>query len=152
MPTLIMVVLQLIGLGIVWAVFTWGSTDDYDLRIAVIKAGDLHWPVLAIALYHYMVIFLNVYPMVFKERCMGKGNVRANLFIYRLAAEEPNESSAVVLHEDGELGKYNRANRSIHHYLENANTLLLSAPLCYYVCPFPTFVVILASCAGRILH
>ena len=147
-----MIFCHLIGLGIAWAVFRWGSPDDYDLRIAGIKAGDLQWPVIAIALYHYMVIFLNVYPMVFKERCMGGGNVRANLFVYRLAAEDPKQSSSVVLHEDGELGKYNRANRSIHHYLENANTLLLSAPLCYYVLPFPTFVVILTSCAGRILH
>lgn len=28
-------------------------------------------------------------------------------------------ANAVVLEEEGDIGKYNRANRSMHHFIEN---------------------------------
>ena len=83
---------------------------------------------------------------------MRGGNLRANMFIFRLAAEKPDESSAVVLHEEGDLGYYNRGNRSIYHFLENCLPILTSMPLGFFLFPFPSAVCLMVYSLGRIIY
>ena len=99
-----------------------------------------------------MVVILNFYPVYYKEQVMTKGNIRANQFIYRLANEPADTSSAVVLHEDGDLGYYNRANRGIYHFLENCLPIVMTTPLGFWTYPFPTFVCICVYSFGRLLY
>ena len=80
------------------------------------------------------------------------GNLRANMFIYKLATDQSDEKSAIVLHENGDIGHYNRANRSVYHFLENSLPIVASLPLAFFMFPFPTFVLTGMFCTGRIIY
>ena len=143
-----------VGGGIAWAVTKWGSTSAYDAKITTLRTIDPNfmYAYLACVVFAYVVVFLNFYPVFYKEQVMRGGNLRANQFIFRLAAENADESSAVVLHEDGDLGLYNRANRGIYHFLENCLPLVVSLPLGFWTYPFPTFVCVCVYSFGRVVY
>ena len=56
------------------------------------------------------------------------------------------------MHEEGDLGHYNRANRSIYHFLENSLGLIAALPLSFFLFAFPTFVTLCFFCLGRIIY
>ena len=109
---------------------------------------------LALVLFQATLIWMNMYPMRYKAGIMtGKaGNLRANMFIYKLATDTAEEGSAVVMHSEGDLGRYNRANRSIYHYLENSLGVIASLPLSFFLFPLPTFVLLCVFCLGRVVY
>jgi hypothetical protein len=79
------------------------------------------------------------------------GNLRANPTIFKMIGENaPLE--AIVLEDEGDLGKYNRANRSLNHFVENGLSLPISLLLNSITFPFPTFVTICFFAVGRVLH
>jgi hypothetical protein len=147
--------MQVIGAAIAFAVFKLGATDAYSKAIvaAVVDGGHLKFAGLVVIAY--AVRFVNFFPMAFKEKIM-KGalrdeiglNMRANPFIYTTM-----KSKDVVLFEnDGLKGKYNRANRSLTHMIENFASTLAGLMLSGSVFPFPTFVCTCLFGAGRIMH
>ena len=79
------------------------------------------------------------------------GNLRANLFIYKSAAENSSESR-VLLATEGDEGHYNRANRSLYHFVEHSIPLVLAITLCSFVFPFPTFILTCLLFFGRIVY
>ena len=79
-------------------------------------------------------------------------NLRANMHIFRLADQNPDQSSAVVLHEEGDLGLYNRANRSIYHTVETGISLIVTLPLCFYTYTLPTGIIATIYCLGRMIY
>jgi len=101
-----------------------------------------------------MGIFLNFYPMMYKDgiMTMKSGNLRANMQILKLAEQKSAEPEYVVLETEGVIGQYNRANRSLTHFVENAMHFVLLLPLAMYVQPFPTFILTLVFCLGRVMH
>ena len=91
--------------------------------------------------------------MRFKERFMGRGgNLRSNMFIYKMATDQAGEGSVVILNEDGDIGAYNRGNRSLHHFLENSLPFVASMPIVFFLYPIPAFVILCIFCVGRIAH
>ena len=146
------IITTLIGYGIAYLVYNQGDTAKFDNRLNKVKELELHWWFAAMIAFNLTVAWMNQYPMRYKEQIMMGGNLRANMFIYRLANEDPAESSAVVLHEDGDLGSYNRANRSIYHFLENCMGFLASLPIVFYTFTKPAVVLVLVFCFGRIVH
>jgi hypothetical protein len=60
---------------------------------------------------------VNNYP-AFWFKNGWEGNVRSNPFIYKAIGENAADN-AIIFDESGNIGKYNRANRSIHHMVEN---------------------------------
>ena len=144
-----------IGYGIAYAIYAFAETEKYDERIALAKTYDMQWFLLAAVVFSLTVAWLNMYPMRFKERVMGgpgAGNLRANMFIYKLATAQADEGSAVVLHDEGDLGRYNRGNRSIYHFLENCLPLVVAMPISFFLFPLPTFVCVVIYCFGRIVY
>ena len=143
-----------IGYGIVYLIYSNGSTSLYDSRIDKVKAYHGQYFMAYLILFELTVLWLNLYPMVFKAAIMRRddGNLRANMFIYKLATDKSDEKSAIVLHEDGDIGNYNRANRSIYHFLENSLPFVASLPLTFFMFPFPTFVLTCMFCLGRIVY
>jgi hypothetical protein len=113
----------------------------------------LQWAYLSAFVFGYLVVWLNLYPMQYKSLVLrGKsGNLRANMFIYKMAAEGASESR-VVLASEGDEGLYNRANRSLYHFTENAMGLVLSIALNSFTFPIPTFVLVCIYFVGRILY
>lgn len=68
-----------------------------------------------------------------------------------MAAEGQTESR-VILSSEGDEGKYNRANRSLYHFIENSMSVALGIALGGFVFPFPTFVVVMIFFFGRLLY
>ena len=57
-----------------------------------------------------------------------------------------------MLNQDGDIGKYNRANRSLHHFLETSLGFVASLPINFFLWPLPTFVLLCVYCAARMAH
>ena len=147
------VVLTLIGYGITLAIHKNGNTAQYDYKIAIVYANEMQNAYLIAYLFSVLVIFLNMFPIIFKEKIMeaSSGNLRANMFIYHLVA--PGQSpSAVVLNPEGDIGLYNRGNRALYHFLENSAPMLLGLVLNTFVYPFPTLIVMAIFIFGRIVY
>ena len=142
-----------LGTGIAFAVYKKGDTAKYDEKISIVNSFDLQWGYLSAFLFSLLVIFLNNYPMGYKGRIMRgtSGNLRANMFIYKSAAENSSESR-VVLSTEGDEGHYNRANRSLYHFAENSIQLVLAIGLCSFVFPFPTFILTAILFVGRLIY
>ena len=56
------------------------------------------------------------------------------------------------MHEDGEIGNYNRGNRSIGHFLENALPILVTLPIGFKVFPVPSALLFINYSVGRIVY
>ena len=57
-----------------------------------------------------------------------------------------------MLITDGDIGRYNRGNRSLTHFIENTFPIIAGLPINFYLFPLPTFVLLCAYCLGRIGH
>jgi uncharacterized membrane protein YecN with MAPEG domain len=79
------------------------------------------------------------------------GNLRANMYIYQ-AVGASDDSPVVVLAENGVLGKFNRANRSLHHFAENVPGILVSMLLAGFCFSFHVFVLVCFFALGRVMH
>ena len=113
----------------------------------------MQWCYLSSFVFSYLVIYLNSYPMQYKAKVMrGKSaQLRSNMFIYKNAAEGSSESR-IVLSTDGDEALYNRANRSLYHFLENSISMVLAIVLDSFVFPVPTFVLTVLFFIGRIIY
>ena len=93
--------------------------------------------------------------MVFKSKIMrGKsGNLRTNMAIYK-AIDSAGEATGqtIVMDQTGATGQYNRANRSLSHFVETAPAVVVMLPLVASVYPLPSFVLTAIYAAGRVLH
>ena len=74
------------------------------------------------------------------------------MFIFRVAAENPEESSAIIMHEEGDIGRYNRANRSIHSFLDWVTATVCVLPFTFFVYPLPSFLCLTLFCLGRLIY
>jgi len=156
--TLMMVTIvpRIIGLLIAYAIYYFGSTAKYDSKIATLSGNDLGWLFLGAFSLSKTVLWLNFFPMYYKSQIMrgNSGNLRANLFIYKVnfPAKEHDTLPYVVMEDEGEIGEYNRANRSLHHFTESAAIVVMDFLLAGYVFPFPVMVLMMILCLGRVFH
>jgi hypothetical protein len=60
--------------------------------------------------------------------------------------------NAVVMEDEGEVGGYNRGNRSLAHMVENIPGFVAGLLMCGAVFPFPTFALACVFSVGRVLH
>ena len=131
-----------IGTGIAAATYKFGDTALYDRKIAAAIANDAHWGALGALLFTRAVGFVNFFPMQLKAGIVGfegdngpEGmNLRANPFYYKVIGEGASKDWTVIFQTDGAMGKYNRAQRSIHHMVENFGTLLITMPVVSACC------------------
>lgn len=155
-PVLACLVPAMIGFGIASAIYHFGSTSAYDGKIETAAVLDLQWPLFAAVLISWLTRWINFYPATLKSAAMdgkAKGNIRANLYLFKVNVEESkNALPPVILEDEGTAGMYNRANRSLHHYVENMPGLLLCFAPAGFCFPFPVLVVTAIFCVGRVLH
>jgi len=148
-------VMQLIGLAIAFGVFKLGATAAYSERIAAAVDAQQHLICAALAVVAYAVRFVNFFPMAFKSVVM-KGplrdtiglNMRSNQFVY----SSVKGKDTVIFENDGVVGMYNRANRSLTHMTENFASVLAGLMMAGTVFPFPTLVCAVLFGLGRIWH
>ena len=145
-----LVVLPLVGFAIALAAIGVPA----EAKTALIRQYELQWLFLGMVLLRRCVAFLNMYPMLYKARVMLRksGNLRANMYLYKAIGKAAAGDSTVVLHDDGDEGKFNRANRSLHHFTEEAASTTASFVLAALVYPVPAFVCAALTAAGAVLH
>ncbi len=145
-------VLVVIGLLGGWLIYALAG-DKVDTQIGVDK-GFLF---LAAIVFGRMVLQLNFFPMQYKSKIMkGKSkNLRTNMAIYKPLNQEggtDEKSAAIVMVAEGDVGKYNRANRSLTHFTETVPSVLFMLFLVGPVFPQAAFGIVVVYSLGRVLH
>ena len=142
-----------ISVGIGFAIHEWFDTALYESRIALLKEYDMQWACLGAVIFYCTVIWLNIYVIDRKAKYShGEKNLSPNFFIYSFANQNSFESSAVILNEEGDIGKYNRGNRSIQYFIETNLSILVLLPITAFVYPTPSLVGFIIYCLGRIVY
>lgn len=142
------------GIGLLIAFLIYAvNRDVYNAKFEQIAYAGYAYAYLSAYIFARMVHWLNMYPLFHKSAVMrgDSGNLRANMLIYRQIGEGAHPG-AIVLAEDGELGAYNRANRSLTHFVENSTGVALAVVLCSYPFALPTFISLCVFALGRIVH
>ena len=155
-PLLFATVPLAIGGGIAEALYHMNA-DAYDLRIASVRAYDLHWPLFGAVLFGVLTRFLNFFAGPLKGPAMAgraKGNIRANMYLYKVSEQDDSSPPMppVILEDRGAAGMYNRANRSLHHFLESSPPFLLNFAPAGFLFPHAAFVLMCVFAVGRVAH
>ena len=131
-----------------------------DEKFAILFDYNLAYVYLGALIISMMTRFINFYPLTLKNAALGddkaKGNMRANMYLFKVsideAAKEPTIYSPVILQDEGAAGMYNRANRSLHHFIENAPGFIMMYALAGFVFPLAAMVCAIGFALGRLLH
>jgi len=141
----------LIGTALAYGLVKLDSADKYRVKMTEISGDDRHWLFLAVVVFGRMIAYVNFFPAGYKNHM--KGNLRSNPFIYTIrGGAKDNEDNIVSFEEEGDIGKYNRANRSIHHMIENYGSFLVGFVLAGNVFPKSVFSLVCIFSLGRIAH
>jgi len=146
---------RVVGIGSAFLVLTFGASGLYRVKLGKIAENDLGYLYLSAFVMSALVQWLNVYPMLFKQKLLIKGNMRANMCFFKMCVAGPatgKPTPYVVMEEEGVVGEYNRANRSMFHFNENLGGVLLNLLLAGFVFPLPAFVCVVVFALGRVLH
>ena len=127
-----------IGVAIACGIYKYGNTAAHDKKMAPIFADDMHWIYLSVVVFGRLVAMVNIYPMTWKAKIMRmkSGNLRSNMFIYKQVGDKAVDN-AIVLEDVGDVGGYNRANRSLHHMVENFGVFVVGLALAGAVAAAP---------------
>jgi len=153
-PAVASVVPLLIGFGIAVGI-SHAAGDKPSSKLNTFGDLELQWLCFSAVALGIVPRFLNFSPTSLKGPATeqfaskAKGNIRANMYMFKVRDDGGN---LVVLEEEGAAGAYNRANRSIHHFVENALPFFLTVPLAGYVWPLPVFVLTIVYAIGRVAH
>lgn len=151
----LMLVTRLICFTIAFLIYYYGDRTFFDSQIAVLTGMHWGYVYIGVGIFSLLVHWLNLYPMAFKGKIMlqNSGNMRANMSIYKVNLPDTEKQLPyVVLEEEGDVGEYNRANRSLFHFNENAAGFLLNFVFAGGVFPFPAMIIIIVFAVGRALH
>ena len=147
------IILVGIGYGIASGIHAWGSTELYEERIELAKSYDAQWAILGLviftALNHWKIYYVNSHKARLMDWTDGKN--RPNSYYYRLATDKAETGSAIVFNLEGDVGKYNMANRSTYMFMEMCLGFLASVYLVFFLYPFPAFVLFCLFAFGRII-
>jgi len=135
-----------IGCGIAAMFHSSGSTSKYDARIAMLSGMDLK-PLYAIPLIFYLTQSFAVFHAAI-YRCLTPLN-NPNQYISKVMNK--NEPY-VLLEEEGDAGKFNRAQRASANVQETAALVLSTALMGGFVYPYPMAGLFTAYCGARVLY
>ena len=121
-----------------------------EKKLKLVEAMDLKCCYLALVVLGRTVALVNFVPIGYKNGL--KGNIRSNPFFFQTTGDTTQPKQMVLYREDGFHGKYNRANRSVHHMVETSGAFFAAVGPVGWLFPRQTFGAVLLFCAGRILH
>jgi len=145
---------RVVGFLLAWAIAHFGASIQYTLRIRAL-GNDAGYLYIGAVVFTFMVSFLNKFPIVYKGQVIkgGSGNLSSNMQIFKVLSPAGTQPLPyVVLEDDGTVGEYNRANRSLHHFNENVAGLIINIVLAGRVFAFPVFILICVFFVARLLH
>ncbi|CAE8585090.1 unnamed protein product, partial [Polarella glacialis] len=131
-----------IGLAVACAIYTYGVTAKYEKKIGMLAEYDLGWVYLGLIVVKLGVMLININLGI--QRKAAKINV-PDQQVYSVYVEPGKPVFGYVLMEkEGALGCFNRAQRALQNFLEQAPMMLAMFFAAGFVFPFPAFV--LAAC------
>ncbi|WP_446009363.1 MAPEG family protein [Candidatus Electrothrix sp.] len=141
-----------LGLPIAFLIFSLGDTAYYRQNISAMFPVSGQWVLLTAFVFSRLSAFLNLFPLLEKEKVMhpDSGNLRANMKIFKVLGN--GTSGAVVMNMEGQTGRYNRANRSMENFVENAAPIGVNAVLVSLCFPLPAFILICIYALARVAH
>ena len=143
------------GFGLLFAylIHRFGQTDLYTSRLDIAKSYDMQWACFGAFILSLTSFWLNLYPMLAKARINPlASNTRANMYFLKNATHLTDECTAIKLWEEGVIGKYNRANRGVHSFIENGFSFLAPLPLALYLYTKPSMILTVLYCYGRVAY
>ena len=118
----------------------------------------MHWAELGSLLFALTVVFMNMYPMQFKDGMYHEGNLRSNMFFFKIVVPPTDKFKSVyslncvTLAEESDIGRYNYANRSLYNFVEWSLSAIVVLPFNFFVYPYPSLACILTYCLGRLVY
>jgi hypothetical protein len=157
MLAVLMLAPRVIGTGIAFLIFLFGATAQQKelvgKKLELLESWGLGYLYCSIYIFSVLVMWLNVLPMVYKARLGLKGNIRANMQFYKVLSSNGMAKMPLVgLEEEGDVGMYNRANRSLSHFVENMGSALINMLAAGFVFGLPTLVLTVVFFLGRVLY
>jgi uncharacterized membrane protein YecN with MAPEG domain len=143
-----------IGYGLAVAIYHVDQAK-HDEHLTILAQNNLHFLYFAGVLLALLTKFLNFFPAGLKDAAMrgqARGNIRANMYLYKVSGPAHDSLPPVILEDEGAAGRYNRANRSLHHYVENSLPVFLATPLAGFAFPAAVFVLVAIFCVARVMH
>lgn len=142
--------------GVAFLIYHFGDTRFYDSMFEFFdelsdkKLGYLY---LVVALFSILVSWLNTSPEVQKARIITASTtgLSTNAYFYKVNSQR-KQMPYVVLEDDGFVGQYNRANRSLHHFVEWSVAVALTIPFAGSVFPLPVMILTILFAIGRVWH
>jgi len=157
-PVVAVAIFASVGAGIAVGISAV-ATDHHqtEKKFEMLAKYQLQWLYFSAWLLSALTRYLNFYPGGLKSAAMAgraKGNMRANMYLFKVMVDHPGDKQLplVIMEEDGAAGRYNRGNRSLHHFVENSLSFFLCVPLAGFAFPVPSFVCTVIFTVGRLLH
>lgn len=122
-------------------------------KLDALFSNDLQFVYTAAIILGRLVSFLNFFPMGYKEMILRRssGNLRANMSFFK-PLNETTATTYIGLEDEGDVGKYNRANRSLAHFTENSIPFTGLMLLAGFAFPKATVALTGLFAAGRVMH
>mmetsp|Transcript_99187 Transcript_99187/g.265260 ORF Transcript_99187/g.265260 Transcript_99187/m.265260 type:complete len:243 (+) Transcript_99187:103-831(+) len=148
-----LIIPRVIAFFIAWAIGHFGARASYLARIAGFSAAEAGYVFAAAVVFSVLVHFLNVFPLVYKSQIIGRssGNLQANMQIFKVLSPQA-PLPYVALEDEGTVGEYNRANRSLFNFKESCPSFVVNLLLAGMVFPLPTMIIVCIFALGRIVH
>eukprot|EP00444_Apocalathium_aciculiferum_P029327 CAMPEP_0183419396 /NCGR_PEP_ID=MMETSP0370-20130417/25756_1 /TAXON_ID=268820 /ORGANISM="Peridinium aciculiferum, Strain PAER-2" /LENGTH=236 /DNA_ID=CAMNT_0025603189 /DNA_START=69 /DNA_END=779 /DNA_ORIENTATION=- len=150
-----MILPRLFCMCIALVVYTLGGRAWYDAEIKVIEGRHQIPLYFAVVVFSVLVDWLTLWPTILKARIFhpDSGNLRANMTVYKLSVPSIDDPMPyIVMEDEGPIGEYNRANRSMFNFNEGCASFVLNMVFAGQVFPCPALVAAILFAVGRIMH
>ena len=141
-----------IGLAIAYAVITYVSSTESksaaDTKLSLLATYDLGWLYLGIFLIKLLQLPIGI--ILGEARKASKVNV-PDQHVYKVMGSEGSRLGFVLMETEGDLGKFNRAQRALQNYHEQFPTMMLQYVAASFVWPFEAFVCIVVWSVSCVL-
>jgi len=143
-----------IGFGMAFGLLKFGDTGSFTNKLRTLQSNDLQWLYASAFLFSKLVQVLNNIPMKFKDEVltMKSKNLRANMIFYKSLTKKGKDEPLIGMEDEGSVGRYNRANRSLHHFCESSLGFVISFGFAAFVFPKQSFALMGTFCVGRVMH
>ncbi|KAL7549639.1 hypothetical protein ACHAWF_017778 [Thalassiosira exigua] len=141
--TLIQTAVLVIGLAIAYVVVTFVSSESSksaaDAKLDLISSYDLGWLYLGTFVVKYLQVPIVI--ILAEARKASKVNL-PDQHAYKVMGAEGSKLGYVLMEVEGDLGKFNRAQRAWQNYHEQFPTLMLQYVAASFAWPLESFVCV----------
>jgi len=143
-------IMFIISQAVAWPIYLLGARSKYDAKISEVAKLDLGWLYLGLFLIGIAKDIVTWHAMIVRHAgCI----MQPNMYGYKVMTPAGKPAMPyVLLEEDGDVGKANRAQRGIDNMMEYLPLYLAVFLATGYVFPFPMFINICGMVISRIIY